>query len=67
MNSGPVGDGLSYWAHIKISGKLTARQLKAVTRKINAAIKAPGVKGRIVAHARVSDNAAQKMQLGYRK
>lgn len=68
MNGGPVGNGLSYWANIKISGDLTAAQLKAVTDKIDAIIKAPGVNGQIVTQARVSDaNGAAQFQVAYRK
>ena len=65
MNNGPIGNGLSYFANIKISGKMTAAELRAVTAKINKILKAPGVKGRIVAHARVTDNAAGKIHLGH--
>lgn len=60
MASGQVGDGLSYWANIKISGKLDNKDLKAVKGKIEAILKGKingkPVKGKIASEARASDN-----------
>jgi len=68
MNGGPVGNGLSYWANIKISGNLTGAQLTALTNQIEAILKGPGVNGQIVTQARVSDtNATAQFQVAYRK
>jgi len=70
MNGGPIGNGLSYWANIKISGDMTAAQLQALTAQIEALIKAPmrGVTGEIVTSARVSDTDANpQFTVAYRK
>ena len=70
MNGGPIGNGLSYWANIKISGTLTAVQLKNLTDKIEALIRAPapGVTGQIVTQARVTDtDGTAQFQVAYRK
>ena len=68
MNGGPVGNGLNYWANIKISGNLTGVQLKAITDQIDAILKAPGVNGQIVTQARVSDTDANyQFTVAYRK
>lgn len=68
MNNGPVGNGLSYWANIKISGNLTAAQLQAITAQIDAILTAPGVTGKIVTSARVSDQDANpQFAVAYRK
>jgi hypothetical protein len=68
MSSGPVGNGLSYWANIRISGQLTPQQLQAVVQQIEAILNGAGVNGKIVTEARLSDqNANPSFQVTYRK
>ena len=59
MSGGPVGNGLSYYANIKISGDLTEQDLKKIVADINAIlagkVNGKDVNGKIASQARTSD------------
>lgn len=65
MSSGPTGDGVSYWATIKISKKLDKNQLKAVVTQIEAILSQN--QGSIEAEARVSDQGNPSFSFAFRK
>lgn len=62
MSSGPVGNGLSYWAKIQISGDLTEQDLQQVLADIKAIlagkVNGKDVNGKVASQARVSDQGA---------
>jgi hypothetical protein len=72
MSGGGIGNGLSYWASIKISGDLTQQELEQVKKNIEAALKAKvggkDPKGTIELEARVSDkNSYPSFDTAYHK
>ena len=62
MSGGPVGNGLSYWANIQISGDLTEEDLKKIVADIKeilgGKVNGKDVKGKIASQARTSDKGA---------
>jgi hypothetical protein len=60
MSNGSVGNGVSYYVNIKISGDLDKAKLETVKGKIKAILdgseSGQKVDGKIVGEARVSDN-----------
>ena len=60
MSSGPVGDGVSYWGAIKVSGELTEQDLEDLKDAIKAVlegnINGKPVGGSLEKGAHVSDN-----------
>ena len=62
MSTGGSGNGISYYASIKISGTLETKDLEAVKKKINdilaATINGKKVEGSIVKEARATDAKA---------
>jgi hypothetical protein len=65
MSTGPTGDGVSYWATIKISKKLDKDQLKAVVNQITAILQQN--QGSIEAEARVSDHGNPSFSFAFKK
>ena len=61
MSSGPVGEGMSYWAAIRISKEMSKEQLEVVVGKIDAILK--DNKGAIVSEARASSLATPSFSL----
>ena len=61
MSDGGTGDGLSYWANIQVSGKLTAKDLQELIRDIqkllNGKINGKDVDGKIVSQVRASNKS----------
>jgi predicted metal-dependent peptidase len=58
MSDGGIGNGLSYFAIIKISGDLDKDKLKAKIAEIEDILKQKDVNGKIVSEARVSTASA---------
>jgi hypothetical protein len=62
MSSGGAGNGISYYASIKISGALDTQDIEDLKKKINALLTAKingkQVKGSIVKEARATDAKA---------
>lgn len=61
MSSGPVGEGMSYWATIKISKEMNKDQLRTVVDKIKAILQENS--GSIVSEARASSKATPSFSL----
>lgn len=61
MSSGPVGEGMSYWAAIRISKEMNKEQLKVVVAQIKAILDANS--GSIVSEARASSRAVPSFSL----
>jgi hypothetical protein len=62
MSRGGAGNGISYYASIKVSGALDEKDLEALKKKINdllaATINGKKVEGSIVKEARATDAKA---------
>ena len=69
MSDGGIGSGLSYWASIKISGDLNAKQLKKVVDQIQAilveSIDGKPVDGSIVSETRASSKSVPSFNVGF--
>jgi hypothetical protein len=64
MASGSVGEGISFWAAIRISGPMKgSRQLKDVVANIEQILRDNG--GRIEHHVRVKDGVVPTFQLTF--
>jgi hypothetical protein len=61
MSGGPVGEGESYWAAIKITKKLSKKDLQKVVAKLKQLLAANG--GAIVSEARASTKATPSFTL----
>ena len=72
MSDGGIGNGVSFWASIKISGDLKKEELQEVMQKIkgilNGAAGGKPVNGRLVSAARLSDKGGEpKLTVTYDK
>ena len=65
MAGGPIGDGISYWATIKISKKMDEAALKQVRKQIEDILALN--QGSIEAEARVSKDANPSFSFAFRK
>jgi uncharacterized membrane protein (Fun14 family) len=65
MSGGPVGEGMSYWATIKITKELTKKELQDIVKKINDVVAQHG--GTIVDEARASTAGLSSFSVGFRK
>jgi hypothetical protein len=61
MSSGPIGEGESYWATIKVTKQLDKKQLQKLVKEIRDLLQKNG--GKIVAEARASKRAASSLTL----
>lgn len=65
MSGGPIGDGINYWATIKISKKMDAAALQQVKSQIKAILDQN--QGSFEAEARVSKDGNPSFSFGFRK
>jgi hypothetical protein len=61
MSGGPVGQGESYWATIKVTKQLSKKQLQDLVREIGKVLRKHN--GKIVAEARASSKAESSFAL----
>ena len=54
MSDGGIGDGIAFWATIRITGTLTPVELKAVTNGIRQLLSDRGVEGDIMQAVRIT-------------
>jgi hypothetical protein len=54
MSDGGIGNGISFWATIRIAGKLEKVELKAVTGAIRDILNKKGVNGELVHSVRLT-------------
>jgi hypothetical protein len=65
MSGGPIGQGESYWATIKVSKQLSQKDLQKLVKEISATLKKHG--GKIVAETRASSKADPSFTLRVRE
>jgi hypothetical protein len=65
MSGGPVGEGMSYWATIKITKELTKGELQDVVKELKQVLARHG--GTIVDEARASAAGVSSFSVGFRK
>jgi hypothetical protein len=61
MSGGPIGQGQSYWATIKVSKQLSKKDLQGFVKEIRKVLKKHG--GKIVAETRASSKAVSSFTL----
>jgi hypothetical protein len=61
MSSGPVGEGMSYWATIKITKEMDKEKLREVVSQIQALLRPHN--GSIVSETRASSKALASFSL----
>jgi hypothetical protein len=54
MSDGGIGNGLEYWATIRLSGNLESPKIKEVMGKIRDILNGAGVNGEVVHAARLT-------------
>jgi len=65
MSSGPIGEGMSYWATIKVTKQMSKEELQTLKKKIQDLIAAHG--GTIEDEARASTAGQSAFSVAFRK
>jgi len=60
MSDGGTGDGLEYWATIRLSGNMDSPRIKDVMGRIRAILNEAGVNGQVVHATRMSVDPNQE-------